>query len=58
MAFVDSDDWIRPTMYDELMYLAEDLDADVVSGAFFTYKEHRNPPICERGADGKFRIMT
>lgn len=58
VAFVDSDDWIRPTMYEELMYLAEDLDADVVSGAFFTYKEHRNPPICEGGADGKVRIMT
>lgn len=40
LAFVDSDDWIEPDMYEELINVAKDNQAEIVcSGFFYEYPE-------------------
>ncbi|MBE5831481.1 MAG: glycosyltransferase [Butyrivibrio sp.] len=35
VAFVDSDDWIEPEMYEELLQIAKEYECDVVCGGYF-----------------------
>lgn len=37
-AFVDSDDWLDPDMYDSLMKVAVDTNADIVTGGYRFYR--------------------
>lgn len=43
LAFVDSDDWLEPDMYEELVHIAEDTGADIIiCGYYDEYQKRRS----------------
>lgn len=54
VGFVDSDDWIEPDMYESLVNIAEQTDADIVTCRF--YREYRNKSEESYGPPEQFTV--
>ena len=46
IGFVDSDDYVLPTMYEKLMDAVQKYQAQIVSCKYFSFKEESTPQIC------------
>lgn len=54
ISFVDSDDWIEPDMYERLLRMAEQTDADLITCRF--YKEFKNGRTESSGPPEPFSV--
>lgn len=56
IAFVDSDDWIEPNMYEEMLEKALETDADFVESGYLEFHEYTEKTMERKLAEGFFDL--